>query len=133
MADFNLNDPHYMTPGAREAFASYRRTSVVAFVTLAVAFAIGIWGVTERANRQLRKDINNIAQQSCAGSIPTLKKFNGLIEVNIVSSRNARVLAQAEGDLARVKLYTNNIIRLQNAKLDVPTKQQCFQRVIIQE
>lgn len=127
------NDPHYMTPGAREQFDRYRTRTTLAFLVLAVAFIVGVWGMTERTDKNIRRDINRIAQQQCISSIPTLKKFNTLVNNQIIISREAREIALDEKDIDRVRLNTRNIIRLQNSKLSIPTKDECMQRVLIQE
>lgn len=116
------DDPaHYMTPGARKYF----RRVAIGYIILAVATVFGIKAVSDRSDNQLRNDINAYAHQSCLGSIPTLNKFNNLIELNIESNRGAREIALREGDDARVRLTTQNIIKLQESKLRVPNAKEC--------
>lgn len=115
-------DPgHYMTPGARVYFRRVRN----GYIVLALACIMGIWAVSNRADNRLREDINTVARAQCLGSIPTLKRYNSLVDIMIESNRSAREIALAEGDVKRVKLNTQNIIKLQDAHLRVPNAKEC--------
>lgn len=116
------DDPeHYMTPGARRYFNRVRN----GYIILAFACAIGIWALANRVDAQLRDDINSIAEQQCIGSIPTLNKFNNLVDVQIESNRARRALAEQAGDEEIVAITTNTIIKLQKSKLRVPNAKEC--------
>lgn len=116
------DDPaHYATPGARKYF----RRVAIGYVVLAIATVFGISAMTDRADERLRDDINALAEKQCLGSIPTLNKFNGLVDLQIDANRRAREIAEAENDEARVKLNTQNIIKLQESKLRVPNEREC--------
>jgi hypothetical protein len=116
------NDPaHYMTPGARKYF----RRVALGYIILALGMTIGIKALSDNVDDNIRNDINQVAEANCLGSIPTFNKFNNLVENMIDSNRGARMIAQAEGDIARVKLTTANIIKLQESKLRVPNVKEC--------
>lgn len=111
----------YATPGARRYF----RRVAIGYIVLAVAVVFGIKAVSDRADETLRSDINKIAEAQCKGSIPTLNKFNAFVDLVIEANRDAREIALREGDTARVRLNTNNIIKLQESKLRVPSVREC--------
>jgi ferric-dicitrate binding protein FerR (iron transport regulator) len=116
------NDPeHYMTPGARKYF---RRVSL-GYIILAVGCVMGIWALTQRADEQIRHDINSVAKAQCLGSIPTLTNYNAFVDIQIDSNRRSRTIAEKEHDAARVVLTTTNIIKLQKAHIRVPNAKEC--------
>ena len=57
------NDPHYMTPGAREAFAHYRRNAVVGFLILLLGIGFVQWD-NQKDNSDARKEIAAKSVQS---------------------------------------------------------------------
>ena len=115
-------DPaHYMTPGAR----AYFRRVMLGYIILAIAASMGIWAFSQKAADQVRTDINVVAKAQCLGSIPTLKKYNSLVEIMIESNRGSRAIALKERDFARVTLTTSNIVKLQKAYLRVPSPKEC--------
>ena len=122
------DDPeHYVTPGAKRYF----QRVLVGYVVLAVAGIIGVWGVTERLDNKLRNDLNTAAVNACIGSIETFKKYNSLIDLQIQATREARDLNIRIGDLERAELNTDSIIRYQEAKLPVPTEDECRGRLLV--
>jgi hypothetical protein len=132
-AEALLADPEYMTPGARQAFRSYRKTSIIAFLILAIGGAFGTWAVTQRIDDHLRHDLNALGVQSCLASIKTVTRYNDFVETQIQANREARELNLTMGERRRADLNTRNIIRLQRDKLPLPTVDQCEHSVIIPE
>jgi len=115
-------DPeHYMTPGARKYF---RRVSL-GYLILAIGCMLGIKFVADNAEQGVRNDINEAVVIQCKQSIPTINKFNDLIDIQIESNRAARAIAMSEDDNKRVALATRNIIRLQENKLRIPSVREC--------
>lgn len=116
------DDPaHYMTPGARRYF----RRVAIGYLILAIGTSFGIKALTERTDDAVRNDINEIAKAQCLGSIPTLNKYNSLVQIQIEANRDSREIALKEGDIPRVRLTTKNIIKLQDAFLRVPSAKEC--------
>lgn len=116
------NDPsHYMTPGARRYF----RRVALGYIILAIGMSFGIKALSDNVDNNIRRDINKVAEAQCLGSIPTLNKFNAFVDLVIEANRDAREIALREGDTARVRLNTNNIIKLQESKLRVPSVREC--------
>ena len=57
------NSPHYMTPGAREAFANYRRNAVIGFLILLLGIGYVQWD-SDNSNREAREDIQKQSVQA---------------------------------------------------------------------
>lgn len=122
-----LNDPsHYVTPGAKKYF----RRVWLGYLFLALSGIFGTWGLTHRADSELRKEINQLATANCINSIPTLQKYNDLVVTQIVANINAKELNLSQGRLAAAKLNQDNINRLKKDQLDIPTKEQCEKPII---
>lgn len=123
------DDPeHYMTPGAKRAFQKYRRDNILAYIVLAAAMAAGVWAFTNNSKENLKNDINVVVKASCLASRQPdspINKFNDLVELQIEASRDARELNLERGELARARLNTENIIKLQESRIPVPSEKEC--------
>ena len=118
-------DPeHYMTPGARRYFTRVW----LGYAVLACAMIAGVWGVTNKVDKTLRKNINTFIVISCKQSIPTLKKFNAAVDADIALQQDAKKLNLARGDTQRAALNDRTIKLKKNSKLHVPTIEECNSR-----
>lgn len=117
----NSDPAHYMTPGAKRYF----RRVALGYAVLATATVLGIWSVTNHIDARLRSQINTFLVESCKSSIPTLKKFNASIQADIDLQSDSRAINITRGDLARARVNTKIIAAKENAKLHVPTLEEC--------
>lgn len=116
------SDPKlYMTPGARRYF----HRVALGYIILACAVTISIWAVTNHVDKVLRQQINTFLVDSCKSSIPTLKKFNASIQADIEQQADFRAINITRGDLASARVNTKIIAAKENAKLHVPTLEEC--------
>jgi hypothetical protein len=121
------SDPeHYMTPGARKYF----RRVALGYAVLAVAVCAGIFSLTTRVDHKLRHDLNQLGVKGCLASIPTYKKFNSTIQVQINAQKDALQLNLGRGDVERAAINRKAIKDLQNSKLKVPTKESCSKKIV---
>lgn len=123
------DDPeHYMTPGAKKAFARYSRNVILGYIVLSFAMVAGMWAFSNNSKANLRDEINEVVKISClANRQPdsSINKFNNLVELQIDVNRDARTLNLGRGDLARAKLNTDHIIKLQDSRIPIPSVKEC--------
>lgn len=121
LAKLQSDPEHYMTPGARRYF----RRVTFGYLILAVATCIGIWGVGNRFDNQLRNQINTFIVANCKSSIPTLTNFNAGLDADIEIQKDALALNLSRGDIQRAMINRKAIQAKKNSKLHVPTLEEC--------
>lgn len=127
--EFNklVSDPkHYVTPGAKKYF----RRVTYGYLILAIAATIGIYAVSNRNDTNLRRDINALAARNCIAGIPTLNKYNDLVNDQIQANIKSRALNIKHGRDQAAKINDDNIARLSQDLLTVPTKEQCQKPIL---
>ncbi len=122
----DVTDSHYMTPGAR----LYFKRVVLGYVALALAMTVGVFATTKAIDQKLRNDLNKIAQKQCLASIPTYKKLNEGLQAQIEIQKDAFHLNLSQGDVRRASLNRDAIKKLQDAKLNAPTKKTCKRKLV---
>lgn len=120
----NKDPSLYMTPGARRYF----KRVAFGYAILAIACAFGIWGVTQRIDSQLRKQLNILLVQNCEASIPTLKKFNQGVRSDIEQIKDNLFINTKRGDYQRIAANKRAIVAKKNQILHVPTVEECKDR-----
>jgi hypothetical protein len=121
MEDFINRHPHYATPGARRYF----KRVVLGYVVLAFACIMGIYAVSNRNDKNLRRDINSLGIASCISSIKTYGKFNDQIETQIETQKESLLINNQRGDKRRAAVNKSAIRRLEKDKIVPPTPQIC--------
>lgn len=114
----------YMTPGARRYF----KRVVVGYVVLAVATVLGIWGVTQKVDSDLREQINLFLVQTCKKNIPALEKFNEAVKLDIAIQQDAKLLNIEQGYTKRAALNDNAIAAKRASLLHIPSEKECEDR-----
>lgn len=124
LEELKTNPSLYMTPGAKKYF----RRVAVGYVVLACAAAIGIWGVSNHTNNELRENINTYLIESCKSGIPIIKKFNQSLQADIDLQEDARVINIQRGDSQRASLNKKIIDDKKDSMIPVPSIEECENR-----
>jgi len=126
LEDAIKNDPRFLSGGARRYF---KRVWIGYFI-LAVAMVVGIWAFTNRADKNLRNDINRLNTISCISSIKIFTKYNDFVGEAIKTQKENLFLAKAQHDLRRIRIAKSAIQRYEKEKIVPPTPLQCKQPAI---
>jgi hypothetical protein len=124
--DFVKRNPDFVTSGAKK----YYKRVVVGYVILAIAAVIGIWAFTNRADRNLRSEINKLSVAGCIGSIATYNKFNDLVKTNIETQQESLIINLRSGDTKRAAINRRSIKRLKSDLIIPPTAVQCNKPIL---
>lgn len=118
---------HYITPGAR----SYFRRVWMGYIVLALAGIIGVWGVTERVDEKIRKDINSYSSLACKTTTRgTIILFNKFVDTNIAIQKDALENNLKRGDIERAAININAIKNFEDSKLPVRTDEDCDRPIL---
>ena len=124
---FQQAPEHYITPGAR----SYFRRVWMGYAVLALAGIIGVWGVTERLDEKIRKDINSYSSLACKTTTRgTIILFNKFVDTNIAIQKDALENNLKRGDTERAAININAIKNFEDSKLPVRTDEDCDRPIL---
>lgn len=121
-------DPsHYMTPATR----NYFRKVWAGYVVLAISFIVGIWGVTNRQDTEIRKEFNNYASATCKTTTRNaLLSFNEFIQTNIEIQMDSYENNKRLGEATRAALNLRAIERFKKNKLPIKSDEECNQPIL---
>lgn len=120
------NNPHLVTGGARRYF----KRVWIGYAVLAIACVVGIWSFTNRADDNLRTEINKLSVASCLGGIKTINKYNDFVNSQIETQRESLRLAIQQNDKKRAKINESAINRYTRDKLVPPTVPACSKPIL---
>lgn len=121
-------DPgRYMTPATRRYF----RKVWLGYAILTASFVIGIWGVTNRQDTQIRRDLNLYATTACKTTTrSTLQLFNRFVQTNIEIQEDALQNNLRLGEARRAEINRRAIKRFMNSKLPIRSDEECEQPIL---
>lgn len=114
--------------GAPGLTGRIEKKAVAGYIVLALSCIVGIWGVSEHSDKQLREDINHVVKISCLESRKpnsTINKYNDFLDDQIQTNREALATNLSRGDEPRVAINRRAIARYTKDKIAIPTIREC--------
>lgn len=107
-----------------------RTTFWGAVISIVLGNAVGLWAISTNFGRDIADAINVAAARSCFNSQVFLSNYNSGINGVIPVLVQARQEYRDVGQGAKAATYTEAISRLEQARIPVPSDEQCLKPII---
>jgi len=106
-----------------------RTSNLIPYILVALAAIIGVYGISERTDSNIRNHLNEVVTQLCLSNIPRVQAESDLRDAQISVALAAYKLNIQQGDKSRAKLNQDTVAALKKAKRHVPTVKECNQKL----
>ncbi len=114
--------------GERGKTGKIQRPAIVGYLLLAIGVSLGVYFTGQRAADDLKDNINNVVKAGCLASRApnsTINKFNDFLDDQIQINKQAKIVNENQGAIARAKINKDAIDRYMKDKIHIPTVKEC--------